>query len=201
MMYLASASPRRKELLLQIGVQFDVLPVSVDETPLHCEPALDYVQRMAQTKAEAGRNRLSELNLHFDAVLGADTIGVLDSRILVKPTDKADAIRMLLSLSGRTHRVITAIALATASGVLRRYSSTEVVFREISEQEAGDYWDTGEPQDKAGGYGIQGLGAVFVERIAGSYSGVVGLPLYETSELIKQAAVSLWQPPGIKRNE
>ena len=196
MMYLASASPRRKALLQQIGVQFEVFPVSVDETPLSRESALDYVQRLARLKAVTGRDRIDSLKLSPAPVLGSDTIGVLGDQILVKPADKTEAISMLMAMAGRSHQVITAVALATGSEVFEVYASTDVYFRAISEQEASDYWDTGEPQDKAGGYGIQGLGAVFVERIVGSYSAVVGLPLFETAQLIKQANLSLWQLPG-----
>lgn len=196
MMYLASASPRRKALLQQIGVDFELLPVTVDETPLTQESPLDYVQRMAKLKAVAGRDRLARLELTQAPVLGSDTIGVLEGKILVKPVDKAEAVNMLRSMAGRSHTVVTAVALTRGDQVLETYSSTDVYFREISEQEARAYWETGEPRDKAGGYGIQGLGAVFVERIVGSYSAVVGLPLFETAQLIQQAGLSLWQKPG-----
>ena len=195
MLYLASTSPRRRELLAQIGVPFDVLAVEVNEDPLPGESALDYVQRLAADKAVAGLRLLRQRGLE-GAVLGADTTGLLDDRILVKPTDRDDAIRMLLEMSGRTHEVLTGVALANSAGVQVACSRTAVTFRPIAAEEAGAYWDTGEPADKAGAYGIQGFGAVFVEAIAGSYTGVVGLPLFETAQLLRQAGIPVWQRAG-----
>lgn len=200
MLYLASTSPRRRELLAQIGVQFDVLAVDVDEDPLPGESALDYVQRLAADKARAGLHLLRQRGLD-GAVLGADTTGLLDGRILVKPAGRDDAIRMLLEMSGRTHEVLTGVALAGSGGgnsadVQVACSRTAVTFRSIDAAEAGAYWDTGEPADKAGAYGIQGFGAVFVEAIAGSYTGVVGLPLFETAQLLRQAGIPVWQRAG-----
>ncbi len=196
MLYLASTSPRRRELLTQIGVAFDVLRVDVSEDPHPGEPALDYVQRLAADKAVAGLQLLRQRGLE-GAVLGADTTGLLDGRILAKPMDRDDAIRMLLEMSGRTHEVLTGVALACsgASGDFLQVacSRTAVTFRSIDAAEAGAYWDTGEPADKAGAYGIQGYGAVFVEAIAGSYTGVVGLPLFETAQLLRQAGIPVWQ--------
>lgn len=200
MLYLASTSPRRRELLTQIGVRFDVLRVDVNEDPLPAESALDYVQRLAAEKAAAGLQLLRQRDLD-GAVLGADTTGLLDGRILVKPVDRHDAIRMLLEMSGRTHEVLTGVALAFGGGasgdsLLVACSRTAVTFRSIDAAEASAYWDTGEPADKAGAYGIQGFGAVFVESIAGSYTGVVGLPLFETAQLLRQAGIPVWQRAG-----
>lgn len=192
MLYLASTSPRRRELLTQIGVPFDVLRVAVNEDPRPGEAALDYVQRLAADKAVAGLQLLRQRGLD-GAVLGADTTGLLAGRILVKPADRNDAIRMLLEMSGRTHEVLTGVALASGDSLQVACSRTAVTFRSIDAAEAGAYWDTGEPADKAGAYGIQGYGAVFVEAIAGSYTGVVGLPLFETAQLLRQAGIPVWQ--------
>ena len=193
MLYLASGSPRRRELLTQIGVPFDLLKVAVDESLRLGEAPLEYVQRLAAEKARAGYEALLHRNLPGGCVLGADTSVVVDGMILGKPAHCADAVTMLTSLSGRSHDVITAIALATPQGVNVAHSITAVSFRTISPEEAAAYWDTGEPADKAGAYGIQGLGAVFVEGIQGSYTGVVGLPLFETAQLLQQAGIAVWQ--------
>jgi septum formation protein len=186
---LASASPRRRELLAQRGVTHDVLPMDVDETPLPGEAPPALVQRLARIKALAGRERDGG-SRH---VLGADTVVVVDGGIFGKPVDRADALRMLMALSGREHQVFTAVALAvqgTQGRVLAALSETTVRMRPIHPRQASDYWDSGEPQGKAGAYGIQGLGAVFIEHIRGSYTGVMGLPLYETAQLLQAA-----QPP------
>ena len=193
MLYLASGSPRRRELLTQIGVPFQLLKVNVDESLRLGEAPLEYVQRLAAEKARAGFEVLLQQGLPQGCVLGADTSVVIDGMILGKPANRRESIDILLALSGRSHDVITAIALATPLGVKVTHSRTEVNFRTISEEEAGAYWDTGEPADKAGAYGIQGLGAVFVERIKGSYTGVVGLPLFETARLLQEAGVPVWQ--------
>jgi septum formation protein len=189
--YLASGSPRRRELLLQIGVPFQVLKITVDESEAAGETPEAYVGRLAGCKAAAGWD-LRPPPQHA-AVLAADTAVVLDGKTLVKPLDACDAERMLLALSGRTHEVLTAIALATPQGVLSRLSRSEVTFRPITRAEAQAYWRTGEPCDKAGGYAIQGRAAVFVAHLRGSYSGVMGLPLYETAELLQSAGVPRWQ--------
>lgn len=188
--YLASGSPRRRELLTQIGVPFQVLNLAVDEGVVPGETAEGYVCRLAGAKAAAGwqQSRL----VAAAPVLGADTAVVLDGRILGKPEDRADGERMLRELSGRTHEVFTAVALATSSGLEWRTSRSEVTFRSIAAHEAHEYWDTGEPHDKAGGYAIQGRAAIFIENLRGSYSGVMGLPLYETAELLKRAGVPRW---------
>ena len=200
--YLASKSPRRRELLNQIGVPHAVISADVEEKPRHNESSQQYVQRLAREKAEAGLASLltngrnsSERNNNFSLkpALGADTIVVSNGDILEKPCDAHHAATMLRQLSGSTHQVMTAVALATDVKTVVKLSTTDVVFRVLQESEIRDYWTTGEPQDKAGGYGIQGLGAVFVEQIRGSYSGVVGLPIEQTVELLMEFNVRWWQ--------
>ena len=191
-LYLASGSPRRRELLTQIGIPFTTLSASVDETPLLDEAATAYVERLARAKANAGLHALDSTAPL--AVLGADTAVVLDGRILGKPVDRDDALAMLAMLSGREHQVLTAVAVADQQRCLSVCVVSQVLFRHISIQEAEAYWTSGEPLDKAGSYAIQGLGAVFVRRIEGSYSAVVGLPLSETAELLGQFAIPYWQP-------
>lgn len=181
--YLASASPRRRELLEQIGVHYQLLPVSVPEQLSAGEAPEVFVQRLAMAKASAGRKTLDDDDP--SPVLGADTIVVHEGRVLGKPRDKVDGLAMLEQLSATTHQVYTAIALMGADGqVASRLSVNNVSFRATSHKERDAYWDTGEPGDKAGGYGIQGKAAVFIERLEGSYSGVMGLPLFETAELL-----------------
>ncbi len=188
--YLASRSPRRKQLLHQIGVDAVVLEADIDETPLKGEAPALYVERMALEKARAG---ISTASLSLP-VLAADTSVVIDDQILGKPRDEADAVAMLLRLSGRGHQVMTAVALAMQNGDMQvRLSISHVRFRTISEDECRRYWAGGEPADKAGGYGIQGQGAVFVEHLEGSFSGVMGLPLFETAELLKHAGLDVSQ--------
>jgi len=195
--YLASASPRRRELLLQIGVSFRVLGAAVDEAVLPGEAPQAYVERLAAAKADAGW----EANRDPDGVpvLAADTAVVLDGNILGKPKDAKDAEGMLGELSGRTHEVLTAVALRTAKGLRRRISRSEVTFRAIAAAEAQAYWETGEPCDKAGAYAIQGGAAVFIADLRGSYSGVMGLPLFEAAELLAEAGIARWQSRGRKR--
>lgn len=188
-LFLASASPRRRELLAQIGVPFSLVSVSVDETPSPTESPEAYVERVARDKALAG---LVSLGGRDGCVLGADTSVVLDQHILGKPADRADGLAMLAALSGRTHRVMTAVALASRSACEVRVVISEVTFRTIDEAEAERYWDSGEPADKAGGYAIQGWGAVFVSQLLGSYSAVVGLPLCETAQLIDAFGFPRW---------
>jgi septum formation protein len=179
---LASASPRRRELLAQLGVVHEVLALDLDETPLPGESPRELALRLARAKAVEGR-RVSGAT---KPVLGADTVVVAGEQNLAKPADRADALRMLALLSGREHQVLTAVALAAPDGrVLEALSATTVRMRAITPAEAEGYWDSGEPRGKAGGYAIQGLGAVFIEHIAGSYSGVMGLPLYETARLLQ----------------
>jgi septum formation protein len=189
--YLASASPRRRQLLSQIGVSFQVLSVDVDESIAAGEAAEHYVSRLAQAKAAAGLARRNAAR--HAAVLGADTAVVAGGAILGKPAGCEDAERMLGLLSARTHQVLTAVALAGDDGVRVRLSRSEVTFREITPEEARDYWNTGESRDKAGAYAIQGYGAVFVSGLRGSYSGVMGLPLYETAQLLRAAGVPCWR--------
>lgn len=188
-LFLASASPRRRELLQQIGVPFSLLSVAVDETPLPDELPEDYVQRVALSKARAG---LQSLPAGDACVLGADTSVVLERRILGKPADRADGLAMLAALSGRSHRVLTAVVLASQHACEMRLVVSEVEFRTINPDEAQAYWDSGEPQDKAGGYAIQGWGAVFVSQLRGSYSAVVGLPLCETAQLLDRFGLPRW---------
>jgi septum formation protein len=179
---LASASPRRRELLLQLGVPHEVLAVDVDESALAGESALQLATRLARTKALEGLRRDGGRR----PVLGADTVVVVDDIVCGKPADRGDALRMLALLAGRRHRVMTAVAIATGvSGqIVEAQSCTDVTMRAISGAEATAYWDSGEPAGKAGGYAIQGRGALFIEHISGSYSGVMGLPLYETAQLL-----------------
>lgn len=190
-LHLASASPRRRELLAQIGVPFVTLIASIDETALPGEPAERYVERLAREKARAGLAALSD---PADAVvLGADTAVVLDGRILGKPADRAECLATLTALSGREHQVLTAVALASAQRIESRVVASRVRFRPLRAGEAEAYWATGEPCDKAGSYGIQGLAAVFVSQLEGSYSAVVGLPLCETAQLLGEFGIPCWQ--------
>jgi len=184
---LASASPRRRELLDQHAVPHVLAVPDLDEAVLPGEPAADYVVRMARAKARVVHPHSSRL-----PVLAADTIVLLGERIYGKPADAEDGVAMLLQLSGRTHQVLTAVALAASGEVSHRLSRSEVRFRHLSLAEAIAYWNTGEPRDKAGGYAVQGHGAVFIEHLSGSYSGVMGLPLFETAELLTAAGVSCW---------
>ena len=186
---LASASPRRAEILAQIGVNFRASPAEIDETPKSNESAVDYVQRMALEKV----NRVLKTESYSKPVLGSDTTVVFDSIILGKPQDADDATRMLSMLSGSTHQVLTAVVVSDGTECQSLLSKTEVRFRTISIKECQTYWQTGEPQDKAGAYAIQRYGAVFVESIRGSYSGVVGLPIAETTQLLQQFNIPIWQ--------
>lgn len=187
---LASASPRRADLLTQLGLSFRTSPVDIDETPIPGEAAADYVGRLSRDKARAGFRREEEANA---LVLGSDTTVVLDGRILGKPADREEARMMLLALSGRTHQVMTGVALASHSGTDVRVSTTDVTFRTLDEREVDAYCDTGEPMDKAGAYGIQGRGGAFVTSITGSYSAVVGLPLDVTAALLTRAGLPVWE--------
>lgn len=179
---LASASPRRLALLQQIGIAVQVAPVAIDETPKPSESALDYVQRMAQEKAVAAWSQHNGAS----ALLAADTIGDLDGDILIKPTDRDDAETMLQRMSGRAHTIMTAVALINDAGLSSLVCSTKVFFRPLDRSLIRAYVATGEADDKAGAYGIQERGAVLVDRIEGSYSNVVGLPLAETLQLLRR---------------
>ncbi|MDZ7853422.1 MAG: Maf family protein [Halomonas sp.] len=183
---LASASPRRRELLASIGVGVKVRPVDIDETPRSSETAHDYVERLAREKALAGAG-LSAL-----PALGSDTAVVCDGAILGKPVGRDQAAAMLRSLSGREHQVLTGVAVTGPAGLQTVCVTTRVFMRAITDTELAAYWATGEPADKAGGYAIQGLAAVFVEHIEGSHSAVVGLPLYETADLLARQGVPVW---------
>lgn len=190
-LYLASGSPRRRELLTQIGVPFLTQIAPIDENALPDEAPLAYVERLARAKAQAGLAALS--STEQAVVLGADTAVVLDGRILGKPADRDEALSTLRALSGRTHQVLTAVALASAGRAEARVVISEVSFRPLRDAELEAYWASGEPCDKAGSYGIQGLAAVFVSRLQGSYSAVVGLPLCETAEMLEAFAIECWQ--------
>lgn len=183
-LYLASQSPRRRELLAQLGLTPQRLSVAVDETPYPGEPPEDYVQRLALDKARAGLAVLHSREAGEAVVLGADTCVVVDDEILGKPRNRETALAMLEALSNRRHQVLSAVALCDGRQEDWRVQCSQVEFRALSPDECQRYWDSGEPADKAGAYGIQGLGAVFVRDLQGSYSGVMGLPLFETAELL-----------------
>lgn len=194
---LASASPRRRELLASIGVAVEIAPVDIDETPHPGEAARDYVARLARAKAVAGAEAETGSGSRCEAgldlpVLGSDTSVVRDGEILGKPVDAEDAFVMLRSLSGRWHQVMTSVAISGPAGVLEATVVSDVLMRELQDDEIRTYWRTGEPADKAGGYAIQGLASIFVERVEGSYSAVVGLPLYETASLLRRQRVPVW---------
>jgi septum formation protein len=180
--YLASASPRRSELLRQLGVTHAVRPVDIDESPQPGEQPAAYALRLAVEKARTLWQRLDRSERR--PVLAADTTVALGCDILGKPSDREDAAGMLERLSGRDHEVHTAVAVLHDGGSDARLSSSAVSFRLLTRDEIDWYWQTGEPADKAGAYAVQGKGAIFVRHLAGSYSGVVGLPLYETWELL-----------------
>jgi septum formation protein len=197
--YLASRSPRRRELLKQLGVRFDPLLLrlaaprgpDVDESQHPGESAADYVERTAREKAAFGLQVLGMRSMLPRPVLAADTVVILDGEVLGKPTDRSQAAQFLQQLSGRTHEVRTAVALAIEGPLLAETSVSQVTFRTLTRDEIQRYCATPEPYDKAGGYGIQGLAALFVERIEGSYTGVMGLPLFETGRLLQQAGIKI----------
>ncbi|MCR6468897.1 Maf-like protein [Enterobacter sp. HG048] len=178
--YLASGSPRRQELLTQLGVSFERIVTGIEEKRAEGESAQQYVSRLAREKAQAG-----VVQTPRDLpVLGADTIVILNGEVLEKPHDADHAVRMLRKMSGQTHQVLTAVALADSQNVLDCLVVTDVTFRVLTDDEIAAYIASGEPMDKAGAYGIQGLGGCFVRKINGSYHAVVGLPLVETYELL-----------------
>jgi septum formation protein len=191
-LYLASRSPRRLALLEQIGVRVALVEAETDETRRPGESPETYVRRVASEKARAGRAALSEDERR--PVLAADTAVVLGDMTFGKPTDRASAARMLSTLSGRSHRVLTAVALIAGGRELTDLSDSLVTFRALQESEILSYWDTGEPWDKAGAYAIQGIGALFVSDLQGSYSGVMGLPLFETGRLLAAAGIHVIAP-------
>lgn len=190
---LASTSPRRKELLQQIGVEFTQMSVDINEDVHVGESAENYVLRLAGEKSFAGFQKLAFAAQENSIVLSADTTVVCAGHILGKPETLSDCKAILMRLSAQEHSVLTAIGLHTRDKSIQKLVSTRVRFRKISEAEIEAYWKTGEPQDKAGSYGIQGFAAVFVESIQGSYSNVVGLPLCETAQLLNQFNIPLWQ--------
>lgn len=192
-LYLTSGSPRRRELLTQIGVPFLTQIAPIDENALPGESPLAYVERLALAKGHAGLAALADSDSDGAVVLGADTAVVLDGRILGKPRDCADALATLQALSGRSHQVLTAVALVSRERQVARVVTSQVTFRPLTQAEIESYWASGEPQDKAGSYGIQGLAAVFVSQLQGSYSAVVGLPLCETAALLAEFAIPCWQ--------
>ncbi|MCX4190105.1 Maf family protein [Methylophaga sp. OBS3] len=185
--YLASGSPRRRELLSQIGVQFDVLSVSVDESVLAGELAADYVQRVAVDKAKAGLSLLqSRSDLVYRPILAADTAVIVDDTIFGKPTDDEQAKTFLQQLSGRQHQVLSSVVLATNKNITVRCQLNQVRFANLSGADIEWYIATGEGRDKAGSYAVQGLAAQFIEHIDGSFSGIMGLPLFETRQLLQE---------------
>ena len=183
-LYLASASPRRRELLQQVGLRFVVQTAEVDERPRPQEAPVPMTLRLALAKAHAIADRVTALGLPRRPVVGADTCVTVDRQILGKPRDDADARAMLRRLSGRVHEVITAVAVVHGERVHTAVSRSEVTFKTLSEREIGAYVQSGEPADKAGGYAIQGLGSGFVSALAGSFTGVVGLPMFELRTLL-----------------
>jgi septum formation protein len=184
MLFLASQSPRRRQLLQQLGVEFGILEVDVPEVPQPGEPPADYVRRVAREKAGAGL--LQVVSTKGAQVIGADTEVVLADEVFGKPADTADAARMLRALSGRTHEVISAVYVIDAAREAERVSVTKVRFAPLDERAIDDYLESGEHLGKAGAYAIQGRAAAFVERIEGSYTGVMGLPLFETAALLRE---------------
>ena len=185
---LASGSPRRKELLTQLGYEFSVLVTDIEEQQQPDEDAKAYVQRLSFDKAKAALNLIAEQepNSNQYVVLGSDTVVVSQGQVLEKPSDLADCKRMLTQLSDQRHQVMTAVSVVSADKHKTEIVITDVWFKPLSEQEIEKYWQTGEPCDKAGSYGIQGLGGRFVTRIEGSYYAVVGLPLFETDQLLQE---------------
>jgi septum formation protein len=196
--YLASKSPRRRELLRQIGIQYELLMmreqsprIDVDEAPLRDESAHAYVQRIVLLKAAMAMKVMRERRLPTRPILTADTTVTIDGEVLGKPVDRDDAVRMLKRLGGQSHQVLTAIAVTVNREVKHVLSTSFVSFATLSDDEIKRYVDSGEPMDKAGGYAVQGLAARFITKLSGSYSGVMGLPLYETTALLRQCGLHI----------
>ncbi len=195
--YLASKSPRRRELLRQIGIEFEILLLreiggrsgSVCEDALPAELPDVYVKRIAREKAQSGWSAVQLRRLPLRPVLAADTTVTIDGRILGKPSSREDAIDMLRALSGRTHEVLTAVAVIANDELNEALSRSEVTFRELDEQALRAYCNSNEPYDKAGSYGVQGRAAQFISHMSGSYSGIMGLPLFETTSLLNKAGI------------
>ncbi|MFZ7344444.1 Maf family protein [Avibacterium volantium] len=193
-LYLASQSPRRLQLLQQLGLKVEIFNADIDETPKADELPADYVRRMAQEKNHAARQQLEKL-AHFAPhlpILSADTCVICDGKILGKPQDHVQAAQMLCLLSGRTHQVLTAVCVSLPDQKYSLVQTSQVTFKPLTEQEISAYIRTGEPMDKAGAYGIQGVGGIFISHIEGSFSGVMGLPVFETAELLRQVGVNLF---------
>ncbi|MFQ5993944.1 MAG: Maf family protein [Acidiferrobacterales bacterium] len=190
-LYLASGSPRRAELLRQLGIDFEVVVPDVQELPRSGESPEHYVRRMAATKAQRVWRTIHQEGSPVYPVLGADTCVVLDEEILSKPRDQSESAGMLRRLSGREHVVLTAVTVVDTATTRSALSTSRVAFRSLTEREIGRYWRTGEPADKAGAYALQGLGAAFVKKIDGSYSGVVGLPLHEVAQLLNEIGMEV----------
>lgn len=187
---LASASPRRQQLLQQVGIDFEVMVPEIDETPHDNEDAETFVVRIAREKAEQVAARRISGNMPQLPVLAADTAVVLDNRILGKPRDRQDAIAMLTDLAGRTHVVLTAVTILYKDRADSLVQKSEVKFAPLNRQQIEAYWQTGEPADKAGAYGIQGRAAAFISHLQGSYTGVMGLPLFETCQMLERIAAN-----------
>lgn len=189
--YLASASPRRQQLLHQVGISHQVICPDIDESVRQDESPEAFVSRMALEKAQAGLARIQAEGFTAAPVLGADTCIVLDGEIIGKARDRSDGLRILQRLAGRSHQVLTGVALVAGDTVQQALSRNVVVFGPLSANEIEAYWDSGEPGDKAGAYAIQGKAAAFIERTEGSYSGIVGLPLFEVINMIKKTGAGM----------
>lgn len=185
---LASGSPRRAQIMEAIGVPCRVAPQKIDESLREGESVVNYVERLSREKAESALGEFCQ-----SVIIGADTVVVLGDLILEKPKDRAAGTEMLSLLSGRRHLVFTGLTVLYSSLVITDVVTTEVSFRDISNEEMELYWKTGEPEDKAGGYGLQGIGGTFVTSIRGSYSGVLGLPVFETERALKKAGIDTWR--------
>ena len=189
--YLASRSPRRRQLLKQIGVNFEMRPVSIDETMEKGEAPADYVCRMAQAKAELGWIRLIQRGLPLRPLLAADTVVVFRGKIIGKPENLANGKKMLSALSGQTHKVLTAVVVVARNKIQKSLSTTTVRFRDISQSEITNYLNGTESHDRAGSYAMQGRAAVFIMKISGSYSGALGLPIFETAQLLEKFNIKI----------
>lgn len=190
MILLASKSPRRQELLKQIGINFKVIDIDIDESVISAETPLAYVERMAQQKALAARQLLKNVNL---PILTADTIVTKHDKILGKPQNYEDFYRMMRVLSGTTHQVFSSIAIQYNEKTIVKTCISHVTFTHLSDHFIANYWETQEPQDKAGGYAIQGLMARYIQKIEGSYSGIMGLPLFELNEALNEIEYDIGQ--------
>ncbi len=190
-LYLASSSPRRRELLRQLGVSFDVVPTDVPETVLAGESAHDYVSRVARAKAIAAAAAIDKVRRPARPVLAADTCVVLDGHIMGKPRNRRDGEAMLGRLAGNTHQVLTGVHVLSEGEHHAVVNTNQVTFGELTPAQITRYWDTGEPADKAGGYAIQGRAAAFISHIEGSYTGIVGLPLFEVVRLLGEVGVEI----------